>query len=155
MKKVLICGVIAAAFGMTSAFAAGSAVGNFDVKATVTAKCVTNNPTTAPAVIDFGAVAAFGTGTITPVPTNLTFNCTRGLAITSATLSKTASTVAGLAYTLGVDTGTKAAGSAATSAGVGATADVWTYVVTGSMVSGQAGDTAAATTDSQTLTIAF
>src|SRR3954453_24115067 len=100
MKKVLICGLIAAAFGMTPAFAAGSAVGNFDVKATVTAQCVTKNCVTAPAVLNFGAVAALDSTAILDKTASLSFNCTRGLAITSATLSKTASTVAGLAYTL-------------------------------------------------------
>lgn len=152
MKKVLICGVIAAAFGFTAAHAAGNAIGDFDVKATVNAKCVTNNGATTPAV-DFGAVDAFA-ATVPDATANLKFKCTRGLAITSATLSTLASTVAGFGYTLAVDAGTKAAGAAA-SGSTGAGADNWTYVVTGSMAGGQAGDSAAPTSDAQTLTIAF
>lgn len=150
MKKVLICGVIAAAFGMTSAFAAGTAVDNFNVKATVNAQCQAINPTPVPEV-NFGAVTAFAAASATA---NLQFQCTKGLAISTVTLSKTASTVAGFAYTLGVDTGTKVAGSAA-SGTTGATADQWTYVVTGTIASGQPGDTGAATSDPQTLTIGF
>lgn len=151
MKKVLICGVIAAAFGMTSAMA-GSAVADFDVKATVVAQCVTDNATT-PAV-NFGPITAFDTTAITDATANVKFKCTRGLAISGVTLSSTASTVAGLAYTLAVDAGTKVGGAAA-SGGTGAGADAWTYVVTGSMAAGQAGDKNAPTTDAQTLTVSF
>lgn len=152
MKKLILCGVIAASMGITAAQAAGSATQAFTVSATVTANC--QSTTAGTPNVNFGAYAAFG-APATPAPTAaMTFQCTRGLAITSATVSKPTSTVAGLLYTLAVGAGTKTAGAAAT-ASAGATADQYSYTVTGSMASGQAGDTGAATSDSQVLTIAF
>ena len=153
MKKVLmICGLVAAAFG-ASVVNAATAIGNFDVTATVNSTCLADNGTGTP-TIAFGAIDSFGTTAIANKTADLKFKCTRGLPITSVTLSTTASTVAGLAYGLSVGTGVKVDGAAATG-GTGATADTYTYTVTGTMASGQAGDKNAATTDSQTLTIGF
>lgn len=151
MKKLLLCGVIAASLGVTTA-GATTAAQDFDVKATVTALCQSTDATN-PA-LNFGTYTAFGSAQFPTPTTNIHFQCTRGLLITNVALSKTASTVAGLAYTLGVDAGTKTGGSAATG-GTGAGADTWVFVVNGNMPASQAGDSAAATTDTQTLTITF
>jgi hypothetical protein len=152
MKKLVLCGLIAASLGVTAAQAAGSATQNFTVTATIAANCTST--TVGTPNVDFGSYSAF-VGPANSAPTaNISFKCTRGLAITGATVSKPTSTVAGLLYTLAVDAGTKTGGSAAT-ASAGATADQWVYVVTGTMGANQAGDSGAATTDNQVLTIAF
>lgn len=143
MKKVLICGLLAASFGMT--VQAGSVGQGFDVKASINATCVADNAAT-PAV-NFGPIAAFDSTAIPDATADIKFKCTKGLSPT-ASLSALSGTVAGLAYTLAVDTGTNGGGT-------GATGVAWTFKVTGSMAAGQGGDTGAATTDSQTLTISF
>lgn len=153
MKKVLICGVLAASFGFSAAYA-GTAPQNFDVKASVSARCIANNGATNP-VIDFGPVLSLDATAVIPSPTaNIAFKCTRGLPIVSAALSTTASTVAGMAYSLTLGAVAATPGAAA-AGGVGAGADAYSYPVKGTMAAGQAGDTAAPTTDTQTLTITF
>ena len=151
MKKVLICGVIAAAFG-SSAFAAGTGTADFQVAATVNAKCLSDNASLP--VANYGAIDGFATG-VPDATANVKFKCTRGLTITKATLSKPSSSVAGFAYTAVVDGGTKSTTGSAGGANGGA--DGWTFKVTASIADGQAGDaaTATATTDDQVLTIEF
>jgi len=153
MKKVLICGVIAAAFGFGAA-QAGTADAGFDVKATFTSKCVADNGVTTPAV-DFGLVDAFDArATVTATAASIAFKCTMGLAPT-ATIDGTSSTTAsgtlrGLAYTIGVvdPNGTKAPG------GTAATGDRFTYSVGGTLTTG-GGDTTDAATKPHTLTVSF
>src|SRR5881275_2462841 len=101
MKKVLICGVIAAVLGITAAYAApigGSASSTFQVKATLAATCKATP--TGTQIIDFGAVSPFVAATPTG-SADVTFTCTLGLA-PSATPSATSGTVSGLPYTLSV-----------------------------------------------------
>ena len=152
MKKVLICGVLAAAFGM--AHAATNLDGYIQVKATLAPTCTASNPAAAPAVIDFGQYTAF-VGPATAAPTaNVVFVCSRGLNPTGGTLSGGTGFVAGVAYSLSVGTRTSSGGAAATGT-TSATAVTYTYPITGSIAAGEAGDTGASLTDTQTLTISF
>ena len=108
----------------------------FNVSATLTTACASNNVT--PAAVDFGAYTSFGSAAI-PAPTStISFKCTRNSAgPLSVALSAAAGTIKGLAYTLAVGAVTAAPGAAGSP-------DVYSYVVTGAMAAGQAGDTLAA-----------
>ena len=141
---------LAAVFSMGAIAAPAAPVDQtIEVKVTLEAKCVANNGTTNP-VVNFGTYTAFGAAS-TPAPTaNVSFKCSRGLTPTAAFLG-TGYTVAGLAYTLGVDTGSKTGANGAIDY------DAWDYLVTGAMGAGQAGDGTAAglQTGTQTLQISF
>lgn len=158
MKKLLICGVIAASFGFTAAHA-GTASQAFDVTAALTTKCVANNGTTTPAVAF--TYTAFQTGSATATPASISFKCSRNLAITSASfasgsaVSSYSGVVAGLAYTINLTGGTTPSGGSDATTTTAAVADNYTYSVTGTMGAGQAGQSGASATDSQTLYISF
>ncbi|WP_298932987.1 hypothetical protein [uncultured Ramlibacter sp.] len=145
MKKLIL--VSALAMAAVGAHAAGTVGQAFNVTASLTSVCQTDNAT--PAAVAFGAYTAFGSAA-TPAPTStISFKCTRGLTTPTATLSSGSGTIGGLAYTLAVAAGTKVAAT-------GNNPDVYSYVVTGTMASGQAGDAAASTAAvSHTLTIAY
>lgn len=146
MTKFAYALTLAAVF-CTGAHAAGSVDQTIDVKVSLAAKCVANNA--ANPLIDFGTYTAFGSASTAAPTANVFFKCSRGLAPTAAFVGS-GYTIAGLNYTLGVDAGTK------TAAVLPATDyDAWKYVVTGGMVAGQAGDSAAALTDAQVLRISF
>lgn len=147
MKKVFICGVIAAAFGFTAVQAApvgGSEGSQFTVTANLLATCQATNSGTQ--TIDFGDVAAFGAAPADDT-VNLTFKCSLGLSPT-ATIDAGDDTVNGLTYTLTVGTRVDTPGTAATG-------NTFSFPVTGSMAGGQAGDQADSNTATRTLTIAF
>jgi hypothetical protein len=149
MKKVLICGVIAAAFGMSSAFAAGiggTGSATFDVKASLDATCLADNPTTP--VVNFGAIAAFGAPANAAPTAVVAFKCTKGL-VPTASLTTSSGTLVGVSYSLSVtNPGTKTAGTATTG-------DSFGFTVTGSMTGNEAGDLSDPGTKTHTLTIAF
>jgi hypothetical protein len=150
MMKLASALATAAVFS-TSAIAApvgGTVNQTIDVHVTLAAKCVANNGATNP-LVDFGTYTAFGATAPAPT-TNVSFKCSRGLAPGAAFLGS-GYTLAGLSYTLGVDAGAKTAASGATDY------DAWTYVVTGGMVAGQAGDGTlnGLQTATQTLQISF
>lgn len=134
--------------------AAGTSVGTFDVQVNLTSACKIN--TGSATALDFGAYTALGASA--PAPTaNIKFDCTRGLAISSVAFDTGSGkgVVAGLNYDMTVAPVSKAAGTAATATVTG-TADVLTYMVTGSMATGQAGAGAGgAATDVRTLTISY
>ena len=146
MKKVLVCGLIAVSFVTTSVLA-GSVGGDFQVKAVVTPTCVADNATMP--LIDFGTIAAFSSTAIANKTADIGFKCSKNLAPTSATLSATSGTVSGLTYGLSVGA------TPAVTTGTGLTGDRYVYTVTGTMASGQAGDSTDPDTKTQTLTIAF
>lgn len=146
MKKVLICGVIAAAFGFTAAHA-GTEPSTFAVAATLSATCQATN--SGAATVDFGPVVAFDTTPISNATADVTFKCTQGLSPTASLGGATSGTVRGLAYNLSVGSGVLAAGGSA------ATGNVYTFTVTGTMAAGQAGNTADPATKNHTLTITF
>ncbi|MEP6789969.1 MAG: spore coat protein U domain-containing protein [Ramlibacter sp.] len=155
MKKL----ILVAALGLTAlsmSAQAATVAQTFNVTATLTAQCVTNNAT--PSDVNFGAYTAFGSAA-TPAPTTaIAFRCTKGYAATptaSLGVGGTSGTIAGLAYTLAAGAGVKTAGASGAAGTVG-TYDVYTYTITGAMAAGQAGDSAASTAPVvHTLTITY
>ncbi|MBI2770309.1 MAG: spore coat protein U domain-containing protein [Burkholderiales bacterium] len=155
MKKL----ILAAALGLTAlsmSTQAATVAQSFNVTATLTAQCVSNNA--APSDVNFGAYTAFGAAA-TPAPTTaITFRCTKGYASSpTASLGAggTSGTIAGLAYTLGIGSAVKTAGASGAAGTVG-TYDVYSYTITGGMVAGQAGDSSASTAPVvHTLTITY
>ena len=145
MKKQLITVAVAGALSMAAASANAATVGqSFNVQVALTAVCLTNNA--APTAVDFGTYTAFGTASV-PAPTSVvSFKCTKNVTISSVTLDGATPSVAGLTYSLGIGADVQSSVSDYT---------VHSYTLTGSMAAGQAGDTAAATTQSRTLTIAY
>lgn len=147
-RLIVALAAAAAAAGLSAAAAANAAVPtvsqNFDVKVALTAVCLTNNAT--PTAVDFGTYTAFGSAS-TPAPTTvISFKCSKNVTISSVTLDGATPSVAGLTYGLTVGGDSQSSVSDYT---------VHSYTLTGSMTAGQAGDTAAATTQTRTLTIAY
>ena len=138
MKKLLL--IAACSLCAINLSAQAATVGQaFNVTATLSAQCVSHN--TSPADVNFGLYTAFGGPATTAPTTAIGFRCTKGLAAPSVALSTSSGTILGLAYTLAVPAApikTTSSGAATTSG----TYDVYTSTVTGTMVSGQAGDTA-------------
>ena len=148
MKKlVLVAALGLSAINMTAQ--AATTAQNFNVTATLTTNCVTNTT----GVVAFGTYTAFGAA-ITAPSMNVTFNCTRGLAIPVAAISLGAvpgltGSIAGLNYSLTLATGVKTPGT-------GSNPDVFSYAIGGSMAAGQAGDVTASTAPVvHTLTITY
>lgn len=139
----------AAVVVLSSAAFAQSATQTFAVTATVAAKCESN--TTGSPTVAFGSYTAFaGAALPSTSPANVSFRCTRNLALTSATLSGGTGTVAGLAYTLTLGSPVD------TVEGTGTAAyRQYAYSITGSIAAGQAGEVGAATSDTVTLTLAY
>ena len=144
---------------MASAFDATSSV---SVKVNLTSRCQVRG-TTVP-VVDFGTYPAFSAADVAATPTTVTFECTRGFGAaptvawdvgTDATADGLG-VIAGLQYTLSAAPGTRAAGSAATTASIG-TADTVPFTLSGTMPKLQAGEGAggAATAVTRTLTVTF
>jgi hypothetical protein len=154
----LIRAVSAAAVAL--AFASGAfaqSTASVDVKVTLASKCAWNNAAgTAPTglSVDFGTYTAFQAGNLPATPATFTVKCTRGSTTPTASWDTASGTVGGLGYTLNSPSSTTAAGTAA-SGSTGAGADIVTFTLGGSIASGQAGDSAAATTDTRTITMSF
>ena len=151
MKKVLICGVIAAAFGATSAFADTSATAPFNVTATVNAKCLADNATTPVAAL--GTIDAFAAST--SATADVKFKCTRGLTVVGSSVSKPSSSVAGFTYSATIVSTSKTTAGAL--GGTNGGADGWTVQVKATTAGNEAGDAGAAvnTSDAQVLTVTF
>ena len=154
MKKLALTAALALAGLVAAPAHAATTDNNFNVTVNLTSACLVNTAATA---LNFGAYTAFGSAA-TPAPTtSITFKCTRGLTISGVAFDtgSGAGVVAGLNYGMSVGTVATAAGTAAT-ASVTGTADVLTYVVTGSMVAGQAGAGAGgAASSARILTITY
>ena len=147
MKKLLISAAVAASLSGVAGSAQAATVGqSFLAKVVLTAQCATNNAT--PADLDFGTYTAFGTATIPAPTTTISFKCTRGVAITGVALDGAVPTIAGLTYgaAIGADSPTPQAAPLP---------NLHSYIITGSIAAGQAGDTAAAATQTRTLTITY
>lgn len=160
MKKLLplaTFSLIALSSLLTTPTQAATTSSGFNVTANLTAQCAIN---TAASALDFGTYTAFGSASIPAPTTSVSFKCTKGTTISGAafdTVNGTAAgagVVQGLAYTMAVGSGALVAGTAATST-VGATADVTTYTITGTMVSGQPGAGSGAGTSARTLIISY
>jgi hypothetical protein len=150
----LIRAVSAAAVAL--AFASGASAQStvsVAVKVSLTGKCEWKTTSPTGVTLDFGTYTAFGSAA-TASASPFTVHCTRGFAAPTASWDATGGTVAGLAYTVAGNSGTKTGGTAA-SGGAGATADDYTFTLTGNMVAGQAGDSGVAATDTRTLTMSF
>ena len=164
MKKYSL--IAAAALGLFAAQAhAGAASSNFNVNVTLTTLCQVKTASTG---MGF-TYTAFQTGAST-ASTSVIFECTRGFTnpptvVLDTGTDKTsaaagqgttgAGVVGGLQYTLTVAAGSKTTtGSAATTGGIGS-ADEYTYGISGSMASGQAGDSSVAATQVRTLTLSY
>ena len=142
MKKLLMCGAVAAMFGgmFPAVQAATVTTPNFNVTVSLTAICTSATPPN----LNFGSYTAFG-ATHTAAPTStFIITCTRGLATpTFAFDTNDFGVIAGLNYSLVAANTANTAGTAATAAlnSVG-TAATKTIVITGGMAGGQAGDCA-------------
>ena len=144
---------------------AGSAASNFNVNVTLTSVCQVK---TASSGMNFSYTAFQGSAST--ANTSVIFECTRGFTnpptvvldtgtdATSAAAGQGttgAGVVGGLQYSLTVAAGSKSTtGSAATTGSIGSS-DQYTYAISGSMASGQAGDSSLATVQTRTLTLAY
>jgi len=149
MKQVALIASLALSGLLMSAAAQAATVGQaFNVTATLTSACASNN--TAPTDVNFGAYTAFGSAA-TPAPTTtISFKCTRNATAPSGVaLDASTGSIKGVAYSLAIGAVTAAPGAAGSP-------DIYSYVVTGTMAAGQAGDaTAAAGPVVHTLTITY
>jgi hypothetical protein len=154
MKKLILIAALGLSAVTLSAQAA--TVGqSFNVTATLTTQCVSNNA--APSDVAFGTYTAFvGPATAAPT-TTISFRCTRGFSASptaSLGVGGTSGSIGGLDYTLAIGSAVKTSGSGA--AGTTGTYDVYAYTITGAMAAGQAGDSSAAVTPVvHTLTITY
>lgn len=145
MNKLFISAVTAAALlaSVTPvAMAANTVTSDFTVSVQLAAQCQALN--TGTQTVDFGTYTAFGAAKTASA--NLTFNCTRGLAIPTFSFDATNGSAAGYGVLAGLNYGlsaadTRTAGSAATavSGGVGS-ATLHTVTISGTMAAGQAGE---------------
>ena len=146
MNKLLVCAMAVAALltAVVPAAQAATVTSAFTVSVQLDGKCVATNNATQ--TLNFGTYTAFGSATTPSPTTNLTFNCTRGLAsptFSFDTINGTSTgygVLAGLNYTLSTSGSVTTTGTAATAASApNGTADVYTVVITGDMPTGQAG----------------
>ena len=118
---------------------------NFNVTATIAAKC--RNVTVGTPAVDFGVYTAFvGPANVAP-SAQMVFECSQNLVPVSAVLDATTGTLVGVTYNLTMGapaTGVGAAGSTS-----------YTYTVGGTMVANQAGDATGATSSTRTLTVSY
>ncbi|MCX7255481.1 MAG: hypothetical protein NTZ64_01790 [Polaromonas sp.] len=144
MKKFLISTVTAAALlaSVTPVALASTVASDFTVSVQLAAQCQALN--TGTQTVDFGTYTAFGAAKTASA--NLTFNCTRGLAIPTFSFDATNGSAAGYGVLAGLNYGLSAAdtrtvGSAATAVagGVGS-ATLHTVTISGTMAAGQAGE---------------
>jgi spore coat protein U-like protein len=158
MKKLLLTSLATAALSLASLSASAAAVGAtapspFNVTVALTPVCVTTNATTPALNFTYTAFSANPVSADSSI--SLVFKCTKSTGPISAAISSAAGastggssgTVGGLAYTLTLGS---PAGPVAT-----AGADVYTYSIGGSMIAGQAGDSAAPTSDGRILTVSY
>lgn len=140
----------------TASAQAGSVGQAFNVTATLTTACASNN--TAPSALNFGAYTSFGAAQFPAPTTAIAFKCTRSAATVPTAVALTGGTVGSVAGTytiLGLDY-TLAVSAPAKTAGTNPAPDIYTYTVTGGMAAGQAGDTAGvASAVIHTLTITY
>ncbi len=137
MKQAAIFASLALSGLMLSATAQAAAVGQaFNVTATLVTACASNN--TSPTDVNFGAYTSFGSAA-TPAPTTtISFKCTRNSAgPTGVSLDSTTGAIKGVNYSLAI-------GAVSAAPGAAGSPDVYSYVITGTMAAGQAGDTAGA-----------
>lgn len=144
MKKFLISTVTAAALlaSVTPVALASTVASDFTVSVQLAAQCQALN--TGTQTVDFGTYTAFGAAKTASA--NLTFNCTRGLAIPTFSFDATNGSAAGYGVLAGLNYGlsaadTRTAGSAATAVagGIGS-ATLHTVTISGTMAAGQAGE---------------
>ena len=148
MKKLTLLASAALALSFSvSAQAAGTIGQAFTVSATLVTACQSNNIT--PTAVDFGNYTSFGSAAVAAPTTTISFKCTKSVVPTGVALNSTTGTIKGLNYSLAI-------GAISTAPGAVGAADIHSYVVTGTMVAGQVGDTAgAAGPISHTLTITY
>lgn len=148
-KTVFAALAVASSLACSSAFAAATTVPQtFNVKATLNAQC--KSVTVGVPNVDFGVYTAF-VGPATAAPTaSIKFECSNGLPLIGAALDATTGSLVGVTYNLALGADTVSASGAGAAGGT-----THTYVVTGSMVGGQAGDTAGPTSVLRTLTISY
>lgn len=148
MKKFLISTVTAAALLASAAPAAiaTTVTSDFTVSVQLAAQCQALN--TGTQTVDFGTYTAFGSAK--SASANLTFNCTRGLAVPTFSFDTINGSAAGYGVLAGLNYGlsatdTRTAGSAASAVagGVGS-ATLHTVTISGTMAAGQAGECLAA-----------
>jgi hypothetical protein len=166
MKKHSLIAVAALSLFAAQAHA-GAATSNFNVNVTLTTLCQVKTASTG---LDF-AYTAFQGSASTATPTAVVFECTRGFTNPPTVVLDSSGTdatsgsagqgvsgaghVRGLQYTIAVAAGSKTTtGTAASTASIGS-ADEYTFAITGSMASGQAGDSSKAATQVRTLTLAY
>lgn len=183
MKRLQVKKLAAATFAVAAMFSASPASqaatvgGNFNVSVSVASLCTLTTAVTP--TLDFGTYTAFGSASI-PAPTAaLAFDCTRGLTAPTMALDAVNGTstatgavggaaatgdgvlpVVGLNYHLSVAGSKTGTGVAPTTApGNIGSADTYTFTITGSMPSGQAGTCTTGTcgpdTQLRTLTITY
>lgn len=149
MKKLLLSSLAVAALSLASLSAsAATATGNFNVSVTLSPLC---KATSALQTLAFGTYMAIDSSALSATGT-VTFDCTRGLAdpVVSFDAEPTSNTtygvLAGLNYRVvaGTASTSNGAAAAATSTGQGS-AKTYSYLLTGTMPAGQAGDCAGAT----------
>ena len=157
MERHLFSAVASAVLLAASVSAhAATETSNFAVSVSLTSVCAATN--SGATTLDFGSYTAFGNTHTTNPTVALTFKCTRGMAVPTfsfdAALGGNNGAVGGLNYTLAAAAAVTTAGTAA-APGVAGTDAVHTVTVTGTMASGQAGDAAAAVTQTRVLTITY
>jgi len=138
MRSAARVGVALVAWAMVLPVQAATTSNSFNVSLTLTSQCAATNSGTT--TVSFGTYTAFQAAAQPGSSVNLTFQCTRGFAPTSAAFD-TGSVVGvllGLQYTLTAGAPGTVGGTPATTATIG-TGDVVTYAVSGSMPGGQAG----------------
>lgn len=149
MKQAAILASLALSGLLMSATAQAATVGQaFNVTATLTTACASNNTT--PTDVNFGAYTSFGAAA-TPAPTTtISFKCTRNsVGPTAVALNSTTGAIKGVNYSLAI-------GGVVAAPGAAGSPDIYSYTITGTMAAGQAGDaTAAAGPVVHTLTITY
>ena len=159
MKKIALVAALALTSIMAAPVMAQSATtpNAFNVVVNFTSACLVN---TAAAALNFGTYTAFGTAGNAAPTTSISFKCTRGLTISSVAFDSGsgAGVIAGLNYGMTVSPVARVLGTAATPT-VAGTSELLTYLVTGSMIDGQAGQgassAAATSTVGRTLIITY
>ncbi len=162
MKKHSLAVLAAALLGCGLA-QADTVSSPFQVTVTLAQKCLADTGNGTP-VIAFGTYTAFDPAISNVAASGpIKFNCTRGLTPVSAAFDTAGGGTSGLLspanlrYTLALTGPTTAAGTAATTAIIG-TADAHSFTFTGTLIGGQAGNTAGnatVSTDNRTLVLTF
>lgn len=156
MKKLLLASLAVLAMG---AQAAGTANQNFEVTATLSPNCVTNNANANPATLAFGTYTGFGSAVTVAPASGFTskLDCSNNMsAPTVAVTGGNSGIVVGVAYTLNVGAVTVAAGVDSNQAtNTAAEADVYSVSVGGGIAAGQPGEVGAPATHARVLVWSF